>query len=73
MVELPRLTPAGSNNISAALEFYEPAADFVYITWLHSARHMADLIAGAVQDEDDLEGYREKELEDLKQREELLL
>jgi|SoiMetStandDraft_2_1073263.scaffolds.fasta_scaffold14541_2 hypothetical protein len=37
-----------ADNTSAALELYEQDADFVYITRLHSARHRAGLIAGAV-------------------------
>jgi Kef-type K+ transport system membrane component KefB len=62
-----------ADSISAAVELYEQGADFVYIARLHSARHMAGLIAGAVRDENDFKRYREKELEDLKRREEVLL
>ena len=62
-----------ADNISAAVELYQQGADFVYVARLHSARHMAGLIAGAVRDENDFKRYREKELEDLKRREEVLL
>ncbi len=63
---------AAADNISSAIELYEQGADFVYIARLHSARHMADLIARAVQDEDIFKQFREEEFELLKQREEVL-
>ncbi|MGH7852613.1 MAG: cation:proton antiporter [Candidatus Binatia bacterium] len=63
---------AAADNISSAIELYEQGADFVYIARLHSARHMAELIARAVQDEDVFKQYREEEIELLKQREEVL-
>jgi len=63
---------AAADNISSAIELYEQGADFVYIARLHSARHMAELIARAVQEEDLFKQYREEEFELLKQREEVL-
>ena len=63
---------AAADNISSAIELYEQGADFVYIARLHSARHMAELIARAVQDEDVLKQCREEEFELLKQRDEVL-
>ncbi len=63
---------AAADNISSAIELYEQGADFVYIARLHSARHMAELIARAVQDENLFKQYREEEFELLKQRDEVL-
>jgi Kef-type K+ transport system membrane component KefB len=63
---------AAADNISAAIELYEQGADFVYIARLHSARHMAELIARAVQNENELKEYRDDEFQLLKQREEVL-
>ena len=63
---------AAADNISSAVELYEQGADFVYIARLHSARHMADLIARAVQDEDGFKELREEEFQLLKQRKEVL-
>lgn len=62
---------AAADNISAAIELYEQGADFVYIA-RHSARHMAELIARAVQNENELKDYREDEFRLLKRREEVL-
>ena len=56
----------------SAVELYEQGADFVYIARLHSARHMAELIARAALDDDLFKQYREEEFELLKQREEVL-
>ena len=61
-----------ADNISAAIELYEQGADFVYIARLHSARHMAELIARAVQNENELKEYRDDEFQLLKRREEVL-
>ena len=63
---------AAADSISAAIELYEQGADFVYIARLHSARHMAALIARAVQNENELKGYRDNEVQLLKRREEVL-
>jgi len=63
---------AAADNISAAIELYEQGADFVYIARLHSARHMAELIARAVQNENELKEYRDDEFQLLKRREEVL-
>jgi len=63
---------AAADNISSAVELYEQGADFVYIARLHSARHMAELIARAVQDEVGFKELREEEFRLLKQREEVL-
>jgi Kef-type K+ transport system membrane component KefB len=63
---------AAADNIASAIELYEQGADFVYIARLHSARHMAELIARAVQDDDLFKQYREEEFELLKQRDEVL-
>jgi Kef-type K+ transport system membrane component KefB len=63
---------AAADNISAAIELYEQGADFVYIARLHSARHMAELIARAVQNENELKEYRDGEFQLLKRREEVL-
>lgn len=63
---------AAADNIAMAIELYEQGADFVYIARLHSARHMAGLIARAVQNENELKEYREDEFRLLKRREEVL-
>jgi Kef-type K+ transport system membrane component KefB len=63
---------AAADSISSAIELYEQGADFVYIARLHSARHMAELITRAVQDDDGFKIYREAELQRLKQRAEVL-
>jgi Kef-type K+ transport system membrane component KefB len=63
---------AAADSISAAIELYEQGADFVYIARLHSARHMAELITRAVQDNDGFKIVREEELQRLKQRAEIL-
>ena len=63
---------AAADNIAMAIELYEQGADFVYVARLHSARHMAELIARAVQNENELKEYREDEFRLLKRREEVL-
>jgi Kef-type K+ transport system membrane component KefB len=63
---------AAADNISAGIELYEQGADFVYIARLHSARHMAELIARAVQNENELKEYRDDEFRLLKRRWEVL-
>jgi voltage-gated potassium channel Kch len=63
---------AAADSISSAIELYEQGADFVYIARLHSARHMAELITRAVQDDDGFKIDREAELQRLKQRAEVL-
>jgi Sodium/hydrogen exchanger family/TrkA-N domain len=63
---------AAADNISAAIELYEQGADFVYIARLHSAHHMADLIARAVQNENELKENRDDQFQLLKRREEVL-
>jgi Kef-type K+ transport system membrane component KefB len=63
---------AAADNIAMAIELYEQGADFVYIARLHSARHMAELIARAVQNENELKEYREDEFRLLRRREEVL-
>ena len=63
---------AAADNVSSAVELYEQGADFVYIARLHSARYMADLIARAVQDEEEFKELGEEEFRLLKQREEVL-
>jgi Kef-type K+ transport system membrane component KefB len=59
-----------SDTIQGALELYEESADFVYISRLHSARHVAELIARALQD--GFQKLREEELQRLKKRQEIL-
>ena len=66
------LVVAAADNIPSAIALYEQGADFVYIARLHSAQHMADLIARAVRDEEGFKGFRENEVRLLKQREEVL-
>jgi hypothetical protein len=66
------LVIAAADNIPSAIALYEQGADFVYIARLHSAQHMADLIARAVRDEDGFKESRENEVRLLKQREEVL-
>ena len=63
---------SAADNISSAIELYQQGADFVYIARLHSARHMADLIARAVQNENELKQYHDDEFRLLKRREEVL-
>jgi hypothetical protein len=63
---------AAADGISLAIELYEDGADFVYIARLHSAHHMADLIARAVQDEEGFKFHCGEEIERLKQRVEVL-
>ena len=63
---------AAADDIASAVELYEQGADFVYIARLHAARHMADLIARAVQEENGFKEFREEELQLLKQRQEVL-
>jgi Kef-type K+ transport system membrane component KefB len=63
---------AAADNIASAIELYDQGADFVYIARLHSARHMAELIARAVQDKEEFKVLREEESHVLKQREEVL-
>ena len=61
-----------ADTIASAVELYEQGSDFVYIARLHSAGHMADLIAHAVQDENRFRQCREDELRLLKERQEVL-
>jgi Kef-type K+ transport system membrane component KefB len=61
-----------ADTIASALELYEQGGDFVYIARLHSAGHMAELIADAVRDEDRFRQCREDELRLLKKRQEVL-
>jgi voltage-gated potassium channel Kch len=61
-----------ADSISSAVELYERGADFVYIARLHSAQHVAELIARAARQGNGLEGYREEEFPLLKQRAEVL-
>lgn len=63
---------AAADNISSAIELYEQGADFVYIARLHSARHMAELVASAVHNENSFAAFREEEFRLLKQRREVL-
>jgi voltage-gated potassium channel Kch len=63
---------AAADTVSSAVELYEQGADFVYIARLHSARHMAKLIAAAVQNENGFKESREEEVQLLRQREEVL-
>lgn len=63
---------AAADTVSSAVELYQQGADFVYIARLHAARHMAELIAAAVQNENELKVSREEEVHLLKQREEVL-
>jgi len=46
-----------ADTVWSMVEFYEQGVDFVYIARLHSARHMADLIAGSVQSENGLKEF----------------
>jgi hypothetical protein len=61
-----------AETVSSAVELYEEGADFVYIARLHSARHIAALIARAARNEDELKEFREEEFLLLKQRDEVL-
>jgi hypothetical protein len=61
-----------ADTIASAVELYEQGGDFVYIARLHSAGHMADLIANAMRDEDGFRRFREDELRLLKERQEVL-
>jgi Kef-type K+ transport system membrane component KefB len=61
-----------ADTIASAIELYEHGSDFVYIARLHSAGHMAELIAHAVQNENGFEKFREAELRLLKERQEVL-
>jgi Kef-type K+ transport system membrane component KefB len=63
---------AAADTVSLAVELYEQGADFVYIARLHAARHVAGLIAAAVQNENGLKVSREEEFQLLKQRQEVL-
>jgi Kef-type K+ transport system membrane component KefB len=61
-----------ADTITSAVELYEQGSDFVYIARLHSAGHMAELIAHAIRDEDRFRQCREDELRLLKERQEVL-
>ena len=61
-----------ADTITSAVELYEQGSDFVYIARLHSAGHMAELIAHAIRDEDRFRQCREDELRLLKDRQEVL-
>jgi TrkA-N domain len=61
-----------ADTIASAVELYEQGGDFVYIARLHSAGHMADLIARAMRDEYGFRQFREDELRLLKERQEVL-
>ena len=72
-----RLSPrarviAAADAISSAVELYDQGADFVYIARLHSAHHMAELITRAVTDGQGFKLYCEQEVQNLKQRMEVL-
>ncbi len=59
-----------AETIEAALRLYSEGADFVYIPRLHSAREIAELLLRA--DEDGLGSVRERQVEHLKRRKEVL-
>jgi len=59
-----------ADTIEAALELYNEGADFVYVARLHSAREMAELLCLA--DEEGLGAIRDREVEHLKTRREVL-
>jgi len=59
-----------SDTIKAALELYQEGADFVYIPRLRSAREMAELLS--LTDEERLGPIRDREIEHLKTRKEVL-
>lgn len=61
-----------ADTIASAVELYEQGSDFVYIARLHSAEHMAELIAHAVQTEDGFRQCREDEVRLLRERQEVL-
>jgi Kef-type K+ transport system membrane component KefB len=61
-----------ADTIASAVELYEQGGDFVYIARLHSAGHMADLIARAMRNEAGFRQFREDELRLLKERQEVL-
>jgi Kef-type K+ transport system membrane component KefB len=61
-----------ADTIASAVELYEQGGDFVYIARLHSAGHMADLIAHAMRNEDGFRQFREDEFRLLKERQEVL-
>ena len=61
-----------ADNIASAVELYEQGADFVYISRLHSARTMAELILRAVQDQNGFNDFGADEFRLLKERKEIL-
>jgi Kef-type K+ transport system membrane component KefB len=70
-----KLAPAAraivaADTIAGALALYEEGADFVFLPRLHSAHDMAEVIRGAM--DGDLGGWREEEMERLRQRTEVL-
>lgn len=76
MRHLRRLWPAAkiivaADTIEAALELYDDGADFVYLPRLHSAREMAELLS-RLDEDDGLDQIRDKEIEHLRSRKEVL-
>ncbi|HTM07108.1 MAG TPA: cation:proton antiporter [Verrucomicrobiae bacterium] len=59
-----------SDTVDGALDLYAEGADFVYIARLHSARHVSELIAHALQY--GLQRIREEAIRSLKKRREVL-
>lgn len=58
------------NTLDMAKDLYERGADFVFIPRIHSARYLAGIISESTKE--NLEKYREKEIEDLCKRNEVL-
>jgi Kef-type K+ transport system membrane component KefB len=70
-----RLCPQASvvvtaNRAARALELYEAGADFVFVSRLHSAAHMASLLVEGLAR--GFETLREKEIEQMRRRNEVL-
>lgn len=59
-----------ANSIQSAINLYQEGADFVFIPRLHSAKDMARIISDALKE--GFQQYREKEMQNLQKRREVL-
>ncbi len=59
-----------ANDLQTAMRLYEQGADFVFIPRIHSARQAARIISSSLRE--DLERYREAEMTNLRERNEIL-
>ncbi len=59
-----------ADTIQAALELYAEGADFVFVPRIHSARYLAEIIRQALNRS--VDAYREREIQDLAGRREVL-